>query len=198
MTTVRRSEAFKPAFTLLEEMTGVASSDQRMAIYTEHFLRNHLSVDAIYESVRKMLLSWEKRSWPSPEQIALAARNYQHTTLKSDNYDWRSFHAVFEMAAIERNDRRVEKANTWREANQQRFTKEIVPDVDRDVAHRMVRIKWLRQEKSYRQAFREGAIVQQCNNEVGKEARALERRTDAERSARAQRFGATGHVPDAR
>lgn len=183
--------ALEPSFRLLAGRTRQEASADMMGLYAEHFAQQGIMIEAVNETVRDIVIGWDKPYWPSAEYIAVRARQKQRSVMdqlhgiRSTNQtleDW------FEAEAQRRWDERLSIANTWREeGNMERF-KLFVREIDQDIS-RMIKTElypFLRDSKPYRGAFREGRAVGRCLVEVAKEARKMARQQEIARQAAVQ------------
>lgn len=187
-------KALEPSFRLMADMTGKASTADLVGFYAEYFAINHLAPDTVNETVREMLLTWDKRAWPTPEQIAVKTRERSRRERSAGNggFDHEAFDAVFKLSQLEQWEHRLDMANTWRLANPTRF-KTVLARVDRD-SDPLKRLTWVQESEHYRKAFRDGAVVQACNTQAGIDERKAQRLKEAERESRAKHFAATGEI----
>lgn len=191
-------KALAPAFELMAEMTGKPSSATMMGVYTNHFVTVGLVMDHVNHAVHAIMLGWQKGYWPSPEVIAARAQeigrqeNAKHSIQNIEGY----IHEICARVDGEKWERRLGMAEQWSDANPARF----------EVIHKRIktestilsdRLAWMAENKSYRAAFKHGAIVQACNTQAGDDERRRAVLDEKGRRERAKRFAATNHIEDA-
>jgi len=184
--------AFAPAFRLLSAATSKEHPDEYLWVYVEYFTVQHLMPEAVNQTARDIVLTWNDPYWPSPEYIA--KRAHQKTRSVMDEIHGvhtgsRALEDWCESEAQRRWDSRLAEANTWREreGNMERF-KLLVRDIDKDIA---VMIQsglhpFMRDEKVYRQHFREGSAVGACLRKAGQDAHKLAKQQEIARLAAVQ------------
>lgn len=168
--------AFGPAFRLLSAATSKDHPDEFLWIYVEYFTQQHLMPEAVNQTARDIVLTWNDPYWPSPEYIA--KRAHQKTRAVMDELHGvhtgsQSLEDWYEAEQQRRWDNRLAEANSWRERGNMEPFKLFVREIDQDIA-RMIQTglyPFLTESKPYRGAFREGRAVGRCLIEIGKEAR---------------------------
>lgn len=188
--------ALEPSFLIMAEMTGKDATASVVGLYAKHFVDEGLAMNDVNIAVETIMVSWQKPYWPSPEIITLKTREYIRQSGSGFRDVSREIHAWSLEEGARQWEHRVQMANEWRVQNATRF-KPLVRSVDSYGAVFLKHLAWMAESQSYRKAFRDGAVVQACNNEVGIDERKIQRRTESERQTRAAQYGATGAMEDA-
>lgn len=183
--------ALAPSFQLLGERTGREPSASLMGVYAEFFAQQNLMIEAVNQTVRDIVVGWDKPYWPSAEYIAKLTRQ-KHRSVMDELHGIRgSEQALEDWCEAEQQrrwDHRVDEANTWRIANQDRF-KRIVREVDGDI--KMLLDKgthpFLQDSKVYRTHFREGSAVGACLKKIGEDQRHVAKQLEKERAIAVQK-----------
>lgn len=155
-----------PAFALLNDRTGRAAGPETMSIYGEHFGDLHLSVEAVYEAVREIILGWEKPYWPTAEHIGIVAQRKQRAVsgeAAGMGNRARELQDASMGSAQPEWDDRVARGEAWFDAHPA-IAKLIVAGINADIEH-MVRAQpngRMATQPKYQRAFRHGAIVGAC------------------------------------
>jgi hypothetical protein len=183
--------ALEPSFRLLAGRTRVDATADMMGLYAEHFVQQNLMIEAVNQTVRDIVVGWDKPYWPSAEYIAVKARQKQRSVMDEMHgvhtgnqalEDW------CEAEAQRRWDERLAEANAWRERDNMEPFKRFVREIDQDIA-RMIQTglyPFLTESKPYRGAFREGRAVGRCLVEIGKEMRILAKQQEIARKTAVQ------------
>jgi hypothetical protein len=167
--------ALEPSFRFLSERTRVDPSPGMVELYTEHFIQQGLMIEAVNQTVRDIIIGWEKPYWPSAEYIAVRARQKQRSVMDQMHgiepgdqalEDW------CESEAQRRWDSRKAMAKEWGEKNPSTL-RILLQGIDGDIkilvasgAH-----QWLKESQTYRTHFRKGAAVGACIRRSGEEER---------------------------
>lgn len=180
--------ALEPSFRFLAERTGREPTAGMIGLYAEYFVQQGLMMEAVNQTVRDIVISWDDYRWPSAEYIAVRARQKQRSVmdhLHGITPIQQALEDICEAEAQRRWDRRLAEANAWRERRPERF-KVLVRAIDTDIAG-LIRggNQWLNESQVYRRSFREGAAVGACLKESGIEERREQKRLEKERAARA-------------
>lgn len=170
--------ALAPSFQLLGERTGKEPSASLMGVYAEFFVQQGLMIEAVNQTVRDIVVGWDKPYWPSAEYIAKMTRQ-KHRSVMDELHGIRGCEQALEdwceAEAQRRWDERLAEANSWRERGNMEPFKRFVREIDQDIA-RMIQTglyPFLTESKPYRGAFREGRAVGRCLVEIAKEMRKL-------------------------
>lgn len=156
--------ALEPAFRFLAERTGREATASMMGLYTEHFVQQGLMMEAVNQTVREIVISWEAGYWPSPEYIAIRARQAQQAVMDELHGLRDRSREMDERAIAEREEtwqHRRALAKAWFEAHPARG-REIAYGVQRDLANllrAMPNEGQFATNPAYRKAFEQGAIV---------------------------------------
>lgn len=152
-----------PSFAMLTDMTGRAIGTEALGRHAEHYLAQRLSIDAVHNAVREIVVDWDKAYWPTPQYIA----NVAHRILRQAAHDNREATArERELEAVTRSraDRewedRAQRAGEWFEAHP-KIGKLLVAGVDADIGATVAKHpRWrIATSAEYRRAYRQGAIV---------------------------------------
>lgn len=183
--------ALQASFQLMEEMTGSPSSATKVGLYANYFAEQKLAMYFVGRAVEEIMFTHAKGFWPTPEQIAARARELQRRDDARDSFRDIMGHLeeVFAQADAAKWEHRVTMANEWRQANPTTF-KTVLRKVDQTCASIQL-LTWVRESAEYRKSFRDGAIIQACNNQAAREERIAERKEAIARHERAMQFGAT-------
>lgn len=183
--------ALEPSFRLLAGRTRVDATADMMGLYAEHFVQQNLMIEAVNQTVRDIVVGWDKPYWPSAEYIAKLTRQ-KHRSVMDDIHDIRGCEQALEdwceAEAQRRWDERLAEANAWRERGNMEPFKLFVREIDQDIA-RMIQTglyPFLTESKPYRGAFREGRAVGRCLVEIGKEVQKAARQQEIAREDAAQ------------
>lgn len=188
--------ALAPSFLIMAEMTGKDATASVVGLYTKHFVDEGLAMNDVNVAVETIMVSWQRPYWPSPEAITLKTREYARQSSSAFRDRFIEIHSWSLEEGLRQWEHRVHMANEWRVHNPTRF-KPLLQSVDSYGSVFLERLAWMTESQSYRKAFRDGAVVQACNNMVGSDERAVQRRMAAEREARATQFAATGTIENA-
>lgn len=167
--------ALEPSFRFLAERTRVEPTASMMGLYAEYFIQQGLMIEAVNQTVRDIVIGWDKPYWPSAEYIAVRARQKQRSTMDEIHgikpsarilEDW------CESEAQRRWDSRKAMAKEWGEKNPGTL-RVLIEGIDGDIkmlvqsgAH-----QWLKESQTYRTHFRKGAAVGACIKRAGEEER---------------------------
>lgn len=186
--------ALAPSFELMSEMTGKQSTASMMGFYAEHFVREGLAMHDVNIAVEQMMRAWQKSFWPSPEAIAIEAREVKRQG-EVRNASPLNIQAQVDEACRVNDERkwesRLRRANDWRIANPVRFVA-LVKGLDTDIAAlmkaiaRMTDVPKFDTVPRYRQSFREGAGVGMCLAEEARMYMREMRRLDGQHRERAR------------
>lgn len=193
-------KALESSFLLMADMTGKAPTPRAMNFHLEHYVRQGLSMHDVNLGVLEVMKSWQAGYWPTPEVIEHSARAIQRQNRKEHSVGYDPTDEIEDISLRARDSNwlhRSETANAWREANPARFRSEVMPKVNAEVQFQSARIKRMREGHAYREAFREGATVQACNNRAGEDERRAARLHAEKIDREARHFAATGAMPDA-
>lgn len=188
--------ALAPSFLIMAEMTGKESTAYMMGFYAKHFVEEGLTMNDVNIAVETIMVSWQKPYWPSPEMITVKTRECMRQSSSGFRDRFLEIHAWSLEEGSRQWEHRVQMANDWRTRNPTRF-KPLLQSVDSYGSVFLEQLAWMTGSQSYRKAFRDGTVVQACNNLAGIDERKIQRRIDAERETRAAQFGSTGVVEDA-
>lgn len=170
--------ALEPSFRFLAERTRQEPTAGMMGLYTEYFVQQGLMIEAVNQTVRDIVIGWEKPYWPSAEYIAIRARQKQRAVMDEIHGIRGSEQALEDWCEAEcqrRWDERLDAANAWRDAgNLDRF-RLLVREIDKDIAQMLQKglQPFMRDSKVYRTHFREGSAVGGCLRRAGEDARKL-------------------------
>lgn len=188
--------ALAPSFLIMAEMTGKDATASVVGLYTKHFVDEGLAMNDVNIAVETIMVSWQRPYWPSPEIITVKAREYVRRSGSGFRDVSLEIHAWSLEEGARQWEHRVHMANEWRTSNPTRF-KPLLRSVDSYGSVFLEQLAWMAESQSYRKAFRDGTVVQACNNLAGIDERKMQRRIEAQRETRAAQFAATGVVEDA-
>lgn len=186
--------ALQPSFVLMGEMTGKPATASVMGLYADYFATNHIAIDDANQAVEAIMAGWSKGWWPDPEQIAARAIELvrQEMAMRNAHDRGAEIEETMAQASAVKWERRLTMANEWRMRNVEGF-RTVLGSVNaycRGAEH----LAWQQESDTYRKSFRDGCIVQACNNQAGKDERRAARIVEAQRHDRAVQFASGGAI----
>jgi len=153
-------EQLAPAFTLLTDRTGRAVGPETMRLYAEHFAAIHVSIEAVYEAVRDIVLTWEKAYWPTAEYIGNVAQRKLRSVTSGPGDRAQAVHDMSVDAGERAWEDRVHRAEEWFNANPA-IGKLLLAGIDAAIAAEIARRpnSWLATNPAFRRAWRHGDVV---------------------------------------